>query len=92
MFNYRVFLLLPCLFPGQVALTRRSGRKGTPVNTVAGTGMLDLAEVSGHAPLFIDAFYDHEKPVAHVILNMKSFVEPTAEALQEWGAETEWTC
>jgi len=92
MFYYNVFLLVPCLFPGQAVLTRRSGRKTTPANIVAGTVMLDAGEVAGHAPLFIDAFYDHEKPVAHVILNMKSFVEPTAEALQEWGAATEWTC
>ncbi|CAK0820939.1 unnamed protein product, partial [Prorocentrum cordatum] len=92
MFHYYVLLFVPIVFSTHAVLIHRSGRTGTPVNTVAGTVMLDAAEVSGNAPLFIDAFYDHEKPVAHVILNMKSFVEPTAEALQEWGAETEWTC
>jgi hypothetical protein len=92
MFKCYVLLFVPCIFSTQAVLTQISGRKRTPVNTVAGTLMLDAAEVGGHAPLFIDAFYDHVKPVAHVILNMKSFVEPTAEALQEWGAETEWTC
>jgi len=27
--------------------------------------MLDSAELDGRAPLFIDAFYDHKRPVAH---------------------------
>jgi len=55
--------------------------------------MLDAAEVGGHAPLFIDAFYDHEKPVAHIVMNMKSFLTmPSKADLRKWGPETEWSC
>jgi hypothetical protein len=93
MFLFYALLFVPCLFPAQAVLTRRISRIGKPVNIVAGTGMLDPAEVAGQAPLFVDAFYDHEKSVAHVVLNMKSFLtSPTNTDLREWGPETEWSC
>jgi hypothetical protein len=54
--------------------------------------MLDEAETGGRVPLFVDAFYDHAKPLAHVILNMKTFAKPTKSLLHAWGVEMEWTC
>jgi hypothetical protein len=59
--------------------------------------MLDAVEESGHSPMLIDAFYDHTKPVAHVVLNMKSLLIPAKIglsnlALRSWGIETAWTC
>jgi len=55
--------------------------------------MLDAAEVGGNAPLFIDAFFDDKKPIAHIILNMKSFLTlPTKKDVRRWGPETEWSC
>jgi len=94
MFNVHVILLVPCLFlPGQALSNRRAGRKGTPVPIVAGTGILKAAEVDGQAPLFIDAFYDNTKPVAHIVLNMKSFVTlPTEEDVRRWGPDSQWSC
>jgi len=87
--RYCVLLLVLGLSPGRAVRVHPSQ---TPPPVVAGTRMLDEAEMAGSRPLFIDAFFDHAKPVAHVILDMKSFVEPTAGAAQEWGAGPEWTC
>jgi len=93
LFNYYIVLFMPCLFLAQAVSTQRSGRKGTPATTVVGTGMLDAGEVAGGAPLFVDAFYDHAKPVAHILLNMKSFLTmPTKADVRRWGPETEWSC
>jgi len=96
MFNSH-FLLVSGLVHAQAVVIQRSNQKSTPVGIVAGTVMLDEAEMSGHAPLLIDAFYDHAKPVAHVILNMKSIqfdsnIGISKQALRAWGLETGWTC
>ena len=63
-----------------------------PISIVAGTAMTEEAKMEGRKPLFIDAFYDQNEPVARVILNMKSFLDPSREAVQEWGSGTKWTC
>jgi hypothetical protein len=59
--------------------------------------MLDEVEENGQAPMFIDAFYDHDKTVAHVVLNMKAlFAEVhlgmSKEAVRAWGTDTTWHC
>jgi len=84
---------MACLCPGQALLNRISGPKGGPVTTVAGTGMLDSAELDGQAPLFVDAFYSRSKKVAHIILNMKSF-KPSSQTRDviQWGSEMKWSC
>jgi len=93
MLNYYVLLLVPCLSPAHAVLIQRGGRTKPPVPTVVGTGMLNKSEMLGLAPLFIDAFFDHSKPAAHVILNMKSFeTHPQDRHVRKWGNETEWSC
>lgn len=92
MFNCCWFLLIPGFFPAQALRIPGSALQTTPISIVAGTNMLDEAETHGHRPLFIDAFYDHAKPEAHVILNMKSFLEPSKQAIEEWGSGTQWSC
>jgi len=95
MFSRYVIVLVSCVLPAQAVsvLTTRSGLNAPPVLTVAGTGMLDAAEVAGDAPLFIDAFYDEKKPFAHIVLNMKSFLQnPSESDIRHWGNGTEWSC
>jgi len=93
MLNYCFLVLVPCIFPARAVLIQRSGRTNPPGPIVVGTGMLQANEMGGLAPLFIDAFFDHEKQVAHVVLNMKSFDNtPQDRDVHKWGPDTEWSC
>lgn len=93
---YVVMLLILGLCPLQALRLPPADQQARSVPIVLGTSMIDDAEMNGNQPLFVDAFYNSENSVVHVVLNMFSFKpkdkRASKEAIALWGKNTQWMC